>query len=113
MPALPSKRFLSTIEGEDMKSILVAVAAAGSLLVAGTASAQDAAELAKKSGCMNCHAVDTKKAGPALKDVAAKYKGNKEAEAKIVAALAEGKGHPKVNASQGDITAMVKWVLAM
>ena len=95
-----------------MKSILVAVAAAGSLLVAGPASAQDGAELAKKS-CMGCHAVDTKKAGPAFKDVAAKYKGNKEAEAKLVGALAEGKGHPKVNASQGDITAMVKWVLAM
>lgn len=95
-----------------MKSILVAVAAAGSLLVAGTASAQDGGELAKKS-CMGCHAVDTKKAGPAFKDVAAKYKGNKEAEAKLVGALAEGKGHPKVNASQGDITAMVKWVLAM
>jgi cytochrome c len=108
-----STRFSSTIEGVDMKSILVAVAAAGSLLVAGAASAQDAAELAKKNGCLNCHAVDTKKAGPALKDIAAKYKGNKDAEAKIVGALAEGKGHPKVNASQGDITAMVKWVLAM
>ena len=96
-----------------MKSILIAVAAAGSLLVAGAASAQDAADLAKQKGCLNCHAVDTKKAGPAFKDVAAKYKGNKDAEAKLVAALAEGKGHPKVNASQGEITSLVKWVLAM
>jgi cytochrome c len=62
-----------------MKALLVAVAAAGTLLMAGTASANQ--ELAQKSGCLACHSVDKKILGPAYKDVAAKYKGDKTAEA--------------------------------
>ena len=68
-----------------MKTIVVAAAAAAGLLVAGMASAQDAAALAQKSGCMNCHAVDTKKMGPSFKDAAAKLKGKSDAE--VVAAI--------------------------
>jgi cytochrome c551/c552 len=59
---------------------------------AGAASAQEA--LAKSDGCLNCHAVDTKKVGPAFKDVAAKYKGQADAEAKLVDKLTKGQGHP-------------------
>ena len=44
----------------------------------------------KKSGCLNCHAVDTKVVGPAYKEVAAKYKGDKEAEAKLIKKITEG-----------------------
>ena len=55
-----------------MKSMLMMVALATAVFaVAGTASAQEA--LAKSSGCLNCHSIDTKKMGPAFKDVAAKY----------------------------------------
>lgn len=43
-------------------------------LAASAANAQQA--LAQSSGCLNCHAVDTKKVGPSFKDIAAKYKGN-------------------------------------
>jgi cytochrome c len=36
-------------------------------------------ELASKKNCMACHAVDKKLVGPAYKDVAAKYAGQKDA----------------------------------
>jgi cytochrome c len=75
------------------------------------AHAQEA--LAKSSGCLNCHAVDTKKMGPAFKDVAAKYKGKADAEATLVAEITGAKGHPAVKASPDDVKSLVKWVLSM
>jgi cytochrome c len=69
-------------------------------------------ELAKSAGCLNCHDVATKKVGPAFKDVAAKYKGQADAEAKLVAVLSEGKKHPASNASDADKKTLVKWVLS-
>ena len=53
-----------------MKLIVIAAVAAVAIASAGMANAQEA--LAKSSGCMNCHAMDTKKMGPSFKDVAAK-----------------------------------------
>src|SRR6185436_9996528 len=69
-------------------------------------------ELAKSSGCMGCHDVATKKVGPAFKDIAAKYKGQADAEAKLVAMLNEGKKHPASKASADDKKTLVKWVLS-
>ncbi|HEY5762975.1 MAG TPA: c-type cytochrome [Rhodocyclaceae bacterium] len=39
--------------------------------------------LAKKSDCFKCHSVETKKEGPAYREVAKKYKGKAEAEDKL------------------------------
>jgi cytochrome c551/c552 len=48
-----------------------------------------------------------------FKDFAAKYKDNKEAEAKRVSALKEGKGHPiKVVATDTEFKTLVEYVLA-
>ena len=93
-----------------MKLITVTVAIAA-LTMAGATSAQEA--LAKSSGCLNCHAVDTKKVGPAFKDVAAKYKGKADAEATLGAKITAGKEHPAVKASADDVKSLVKWVLSM
>ena len=93
-----------------MKSILIAVAATLSLAAVGTATAQE--DKAKAAGCLNCHATDTKKIGPSFKDIAAKYKGNADAQAKIVGELTSGKGHPAVKVSADDANALVKWVLS-
>jgi len=96
-----------------MKSIvLVAVMVAGAAF-ASAASAAGEADLAQKSGCMTCHATDTKKMGPSFKDVAAKYKGKADAEAKLVGALDSGQGHPKSKGSPEDNKVLVKWVLGM
>jgi len=89
-----------------MKAALLVLAAAGTL-AAGSAYAQSGAE-----GCMNCHDTDKKKVGPAYKDVAAKYKGNKGAESELVAKIKDGKGHPKIAASDAELKAAVRQVLA-
>ena len=94
----------------NTKSMLLIVAG---MLLAGTAAAQSGADLAKAKNCMGCHELDKKKVGPAFKDVAAKYKDNKEAEAKLVSALKEGKGHPaKVAATDAELKTLVEYVLA-
>ena len=96
-----------------MKTVLTVAAAAFALAVAGSANAQAKAEdLMKANGCMNCHDISTKKVGPAFKDIAAKFKGKADAEKMLVAQLKDGKGHPAVKASEGDIATMVKFVLA-
>jgi len=68
--------------------------------------------MAKADGCLNSHAIDSKKVGPAFKDVAAKYKGKADAEQTLVAKLTSGKGHPATKASPADVKTIVQWVLA-
>ncbi|MGE5160455.1 MAG: c-type cytochrome [Betaproteobacteria bacterium] len=94
-----------------MKSLMFAVLAA--LGLGATGVAQASADLAQKSGCMTCHAVDTKKMGPAFKDIGKKYKGQASAEADLVGKLKAGKGHPAVKTSDDDTKALVKWILSM
>ena len=94
-----------------MRSLIWVALMAGGLAVSGGAVAQT--ELAKKSGCTNCHDAATKKVGPSFKDIAAKYKGNAGAEATLAAKLAAGKDHPEVKASPDDVKSLVKWVLKM
>ncbi|HWU83326.1 MAG TPA: c-type cytochrome [Methylophilaceae bacterium] len=108
-----------------MKALLMTVAAAGVLTLAGQASAADAkaAEaLAQKNGCLACHSVANKVVGPAYKDVAAKYRGDKGAEAKLIAKVkAGGSGvwgpvpmppnSPHVK--DEDIKTIVQWVLSL
>ena len=78
--------------------------------------------LAQKDGCFACHTVDKKVIGPAYKEVAAKYKGDKSAEAKLIAKVkAGGKGvwgelpmpanSPRV--SDADIKVLVQWILSL
>jgi len=96
-----------------MKTMLLVLAAAGSMVMAGGVGAADAgADLAKAKGCLNCHAVAEKKVGPAYKDVAAKYKGNKDAAATLTAKLKDGKGHMKVAASDAELKTLVQWALS-
>ena len=97
--------------------------------VTGTAKAKDAkaspnpkiAEgLMKKSDCFACHSVKNKVVGPAYRDVAKKYKGNKDAVATLVKKVkAGGSGnwgevpmaaHPDLK--DEDVKAMVQWVLS-
>lgn len=103
-----------------MKALLISAAVAGSMLVAGAASANEA--LAQKSGCLACHSVDKKVLGPAYKDVAAKYKGDKTAEAKLIEKVKKGgsgtwgpipmpANSPQVK--DEDIKTLVHWVLSL
>ena len=93
-----------------MKVSLFVLAAAG-VLAASPGYAQSGADVLKAKGCLNCHDMDKKKVGPAYKDVAAKYKGKKGAESELVAKIKEGKGHPKIAASEAELQAAVRHVL--
>ena len=107
-----------------MKSVILGIAMIGGFLVnqAQAADAKAAEALAQKSGCLACHGVEKKVLGPSYKDVAAKYKSDKGAEAKLVAKVkAGGSGvwgpmpmpanSPQVK--DADITTVVQWILAM
>ncbi|MES2321102.1 MAG: c-type cytochrome [Pseudomonadota bacterium] len=83
-------------------------------------SAMASADLAKAKNCMACHAVANKLVGPAYKDVASKYAGQKDAEAKLVAKVLKGgsgawgavpmPANPQV--SEAEAKTLVKWILA-
>ncbi|MDD4912703.1 MAG: c-type cytochrome [Sideroxydans sp.] len=50
----------------------------------------EAVAVAKKRNCFACHMVDKKIVGPAWKDVAAKYRGDAGAQARLEAKIAKG-----------------------
>lgn len=50
----------------------------------------DMLALAKKSGCMACHAIDKKIVGPAWKDVAKRYAGNSGAREQLIEKVSKG-----------------------
>ena len=105
-----------------MKDLLSAIALLA-ITLTGLANAADAGQaLAQKNGCLACHSIDKKVLGPAFKDVAAKYKGDKTAEAKMIAKVkAGGSGvwgpmpmpanSPQVK--DEDIKSIVQWILAI
>jgi len=94
-----------------MKASLFVLATVG-VLAAGPGYAQSGADVLKAKGCLNCHEMDKKKVGPSFKDVAAKYKGDKQAPEMLVVKLKEGKGHAKIAASDAELKAAVGHVLA-
>lgn len=69
-----------------MKRTLITLAM--TLSVAAPAMADLA--LATSKNCMACHAVDKKLVGPAYKEVAAKYAGQKDAADKLAAKIIKG-----------------------
>ncbi|MBY0484268.1 c-type cytochrome [Nitrosomonas sp.] len=71
-----------------MRKVLIGAVAASALLLAGVAQAN--ADLAKSSGCLNCHNVDTKLVGPSLKDIAGKYAGQADASAYLADKILKG-----------------------
>ena len=106
-----------------MKSVVFALGVAA-IAVSGSAFAD--LDLAKKSGCLACHAVDKKIVGPAWNDVGAKYKGDAGAKATLIEKVKKGgKGNwtqvtggapmppysPRV--SDADIEKLVTFVLSL
>ena len=77
--------------------------------------------LMQKSGCVACHAVDKKVVGPSYQDVAAKYKGDKDALAKLSDKVKKGGSGvwgpvpmpPNAQVSDADIKNLVGWILTL
>lgn len=82
----------------------------------------DAAQaLARKNNCFKCHAVDKKKDGPSYQEIAAKYKGQADAEQKLYLHLST---NPKVKVDgkeeehsalktkkEAEVRNVVRWIL--
>lgn len=100
-----------------MKKMVILAA----LLAAAPAAALADEALASKNGCLACHAVDKKVVGPAYKEVAAKYRNDKGAEARLVDKVKKGgmgvwgqvPMPPNAQVSDADVKALVKWILSL
>jgi cytochrome c len=98
-------------------ALLCGVSVAGGAHAALDDAAAEA--LMKKDGCAACREIDKKVMGPAFKDVFAKYKGDKDAAARLRAKVKKGGAHvwgeaampPNVLASDADIKDLVDWIL--
>ena len=95
-----------------------------SLMACAMASIADAnanQELAKAKNCLACHSIDNKVVGPAFKEVAKKYAGDKTAEAKLIKKVLKGgsgswgavpmPANAQVN--EAEAKTLVKWVLSI
>ncbi len=102
-----------------MKRTVFAIALSATAVFAAAPAFADLA-LATSKNCMACHAVDKKVVGPAYKDVAAKYKGDKTAADKLAAKVMKGgsgswgaipmPANPQV--SEAEAKKLVAWVLS-
>lgn len=90
------------------------------LALASSAPALADEALAKAKNCMACHAMASKRVGPAYKDVAQKYAGDKTAVDKLAAKVIKGgsgawgavpmPANPQV--SEAEARKLVAWVLS-
>ncbi|MBL8471398.1 MAG: c-type cytochrome [Rhodocyclaceae bacterium] len=102
--------------------LLVSAVLAASAIAAAPAYAASEKDLATSKGCLACHGIDNKIVGPGYKEIAAKYKGQKDAEAKLIEKVKKGASGtwgpaampPQSPASSdADIKTLVQWILKM
>ena len=112
-----------TTSYENMSAAAPATAAAAPAPAPAAAEAAAPAspeQMLTKYGCIACHAFDHKVIGPALKDVAKKYKGQANAETQLAEKIRNGgvgvwgeiPMTPNPQVPDEDLHAIVKWVLA-
>ena len=91
------------------------------LIAVGTGSAFANPDLATKKNCMACHAVDKKLVGPAYKEVAAKYAGQKDAVDKLAQKILKGGSGvwgpvpmpPNAQVSEAEAKQLVQWLMTL
>jgi cytochrome c len=101
--------------------IAAAILAATTLVVASAAVADELEDMMKKNGCNACHSEDKKVIGPSYKDVAAKYKGDATAVAKLTEKVKKGGSGvwgpvpmpPNTQVKDADVKKMVELILAL
>lgn len=83
------------------------------------ADPNDAAELARASGCLSCHSQKEKIVGPAFASVAEKYAGQKDALAELTMSVQNGSVRKwgripmpaHASLPPADVKRLVEWVL--
>ena len=101
--------------------IAAAVFAAAGVFAAGAVHADAGEDMLKKNGCTACHSIDKKVVGPSYMDVAAKYKGDAGAAAKLADKVKKGGSGvwgpvpmpPNAQVSDADIKSMITYILAL
>ena len=101
-----------------MKRLALILAAAAAVPASFPANANEA--LAKKYACLACHSVDKKLVGPAYKDVAAKYRSDANAAAKLADKVKKGSQGtwgqvpmpPNAAVPDADVKTLVQWILS-
>ena len=100
---------------DPMKTLLAVV-----LAVTAASPALASKELAQQKNCLACHAEATKIVGPAYKDVAVKYKGQKDAVATLAAKIQKGGAGvwgtvpmPANNVTDAEAKTLATWVLTV
>jgi cytochrome c len=112
---------VATINFGDSMKIATAVVAAAAAFAACAVQADAGEDLLKKSGCTACHAIDKKLVGPPYVDVAAKYKGDAGAPARLLEKVKKGGSGvwgqipmpPNPQVSEADLKTMIAYVLAL
>lgn len=102
-----------------LKTVMLPVLLALGASLTGTAQADEA--LAKAKNCYACHTVEKRIVGPSYKDVAKKYAGQKDVEAKLIEkVLKGGKGAwgdvpmpPNATVKPDEAAKLVKWILSL
>ena len=98
-----------------------------SLLVTGTAIANDETALARSKNCMACHAIERKGVGPSYKEIAKRYAGQEGVEAKLAETIIKGgKGAwkkglgelgaampPNTSVKPPEAARLVQWILGL
>ncbi len=102
--------------------LLPSLATAAALMAALSAAPAFAnMELAQKKACLACHGVDKKILGPAFKDIAKKYAGQKGIEAKLAEKVIKGGGGvwgtmpmpANSQVSPAEATQLAKWIMTL
>jgi cytochrome c len=103
-------------------AMVAGVAVAVAVAVAGNAAEGDAdgAQLVTKYNCQTCHGLDKKLVGPAFKDIAKKYAGDKAALEKLEAKVRDGGTGvwgqipmPPNSVPDADLKTLVEWILSL
>jgi cytochrome c len=105
-------------------SAVAAPASAAAVVPANAGKTLDLAaaeNLMKKDACAACHSVDKRIVGPAYRDVAAKYRNDKDALTKLTQKVKSGGGGvwgpiampPNAQVPDEDIKQLVSWILTL
>lgn len=90
-------------------------------LLTWTGAAMADQKLAQGKACMSCHQMERKVIGPAMKDIANKYKGDTKAEAHLTEVIQKGgKGvwgtvpmPPQPMVKPDDAKTLAEWILSL
>ena len=97
-----------------MKSLILAAVALMGIIPA-VANAQE--DLARRNGCLNCHAVTTgsrRMPARSMTEMAKAYANQPDAEATLTKGLVEGTtNHPRIRGTPDQTKAIIQWMLTL